>query len=446
MSYRPELVFCGPIATRSGYGEHARDLLTSLIEMDKFNISVISINWGETPMNALNKENPDHAKILSLVRTGGLTQQPDIWVQCTIPNEFQPVGKYNIGVTAGIETDLCSGEWIEGCNRMNLVIVPSKHAKDVFLNTKYEKRDKASNQTIGNIEVTVPIEILHEGVRTDLFNKDLPLEQGMKETLDSIKEDFCYLFVGHWLKGDFGQDRKDVSGLIYTFFETFGDTENPPALLLKTSGGTFSIKDRSTIIEKINLIRDMSKKTSLPNIYLLHGDLTEQELNTLYNHEKVKALVSFTKGEGYGRPIAEFITSGKPVIVSGWSGHTDFVNRAFHVYLHGEVKQVHASAVWNGIIQPESSWFTVNYQKAAESLRDMYKKYKNYLSESKKSVKEIETKWSYSAMSSNFVDLMERYLPKFAERMPLNLPQLKKLPTNLPQLKKLPTLKKVESQ
>jgi hypothetical protein len=435
MSYRPELVFCGPIATRSGYGEHARDLLTSLFEMDKFNIKVISINWGNTPMNALDKDNPEHKKIIDAI-IPGVQQQPEVWIQCTIPNEFQPVGKYNIGVTAGVETDLCSGEWIEGCNRMNLVIVPSKHAKEVFVNTKYEKRDKASNQSLGNIEVTVPIEVLHEGVRTDIYNKTLPQSENLKSVLDGIKEDFAFLFVGHWLKGDFGQDRKDLSGLIYTFLETFGDTENQPALLLKASSGTFSVTDRSKTLEKIELIKQMSKKKNLPNIYLLHGDLTDDEMNTLYNHEKVKALVSFTKGEGYGRPIAEFITSGKPVVVSGWSGHVDFVNPAFHTYLDGELKQIHKSAVWEGILNEGSSWFTVNYQSAAETLQKMYKKYNSFLSESKKSVKEIETKWSYNSMVEKFDGMLEKYLPKFAEKVQLKLPQLKKLPT----------LKKVESE
>ena len=435
MSYRPELVFCGPIATRSGYGEHARDLLTSLFEMDKFNIKVISINWGNTPMNALDKDNPEHKKIIDAI-IPGVQQQPEVWIQCTIPNEFQPVGKYNIGVTAGVETDLCSGEWIEGCNRMNLVIVPSKHAKEVFVNTKYEKRDKASNQSLGNIEVTVPIEVLHEGVRTDIYNKTLPQSENLKSVLDGIKEDFAFLFVGHWLKGDFGQDRKDLSGLIYTFLETFGDTENQPALLLKASSGTFSVTDRSKTLEKIELIKQMSKKKNLPNIYLLHGDLTDDEMNTLYNHEKVKALVSFTKGEGYGRPIAEFITSGKPVVVSGWSGHVDFVNPAFHTYLDGELKPIHKSAVWEGILNEGSSWFTVNYQSAAETLQKMYKKYNSFLSESKKSVKEIETKWSYNSMVEKFDGMLEKYLPKFAEKVQLKLPQLKKLPT----------LKKVESE
>jgi hypothetical protein len=432
MSHKPNLVFCGPVATRSGYGEHSRDLLTSLFKMDKFNIKVISINWGGTPMNALDVTNPEHKQIMDAI-IPGLTQQPDIWIQCTIPNEFQAVGKYNIGVTAGIETTLCSGQWIEGCNKMNLVLVPSKHAKDVFLNTKYEKRDKTTNQSVGQVEITVPIEVLHEGVRLDIFDSNKEIEKNIDETLNNIKEDFCYLFVGHWLKGDFGEDRKDVSGMIYTFIETFGDTENPPALLLKSSVGTFSITDRSTMLRKISLIKQMSKKKNLPNIYLLHGDLTDDEMNSLYNHEKVKAFVSFTKGEGYGRPIAEFITTGKPVIVSGWSGHVDFVNPAFHTYLEGEIKQVHSSAVWDGIIQAESSWFTVNYQKAAEKLQDVYKKYKNYLYESKKSVKEMEIKWSFDAMTSTFEQILESNLPKFAEQVTLNLPNLKKLP----QLKKI---------
>lgn len=423
---KPNLVFCGPVATRSGYGEHARDLLTSLFRMDKYNIKVISINWGMTPMNALDESNPEHKQILDSI-IPGMSEQPDIWMQCTIPNEFQPVGKYNIGITAGVETDICSGEWIEGCNKMNLVIVPSKHAKDVFLNSKYEKRDKQTNQPVGQIELTTPIEVLHEGVRLDIYDKKSPIEETIQNKLNTIKEDFAFLFVGHWLKGDFGEDRKDVSALIYTFIEAFGDTENPPALLLKTSGGAFSVTDRSKTMEKINLIKKMSKKQKLPNIYLLYGDLTDKEMNSLYNHEKVKAFVSFTKGEGYGRPLAEFITTGKPVLVSGWSGHTDFVNPAFHTYLDGELNPVHPSAVWEGVINSGSSWFRVNYQSAADVMNQVYKKYNNYLNNSKKSVKEIETKWSFDSMTSKFDTFLAQYLPKFAQKIQLNLPKLNKV-------------------
>lgn len=428
MSYKPELVFCGPVTTMSGYGSHARDLVLSLIKMDKFKISIISINWGDTPMNALDSNNSEHKQILELIRTTPLNSQPDIWMQCTIPNEFQPVGKYNIGITAGIETDICSGEWIEGCNRMNMVIVPSKHAKYVLSNTKYEKRDKVTNQSMGEIKVNVPIEILHEGVRTDIYNKNNSLQTSVTDRLDSIKENFLFLFVGHWMKGDFGQDRKDVSGLLYTFFETFGDTPNPPALLLKCSSGTFSITDRSKLVDKINLIKHMSKKRNLPNVYLLHGELTDDEMNTMYNHNKVKALVSFTKGEGYGRPIAEFITTGKPVLVSGWSGQVDFVDEKFHTYLKGELKEVHPSAVWEGIINAGSRWFTVNYQDAANTMLKVYSNYNKYLMSSKKSVRAIETIWSFDSMCKKFETMLDSSLPKFAEKMKLSLPQLKELP------------------
>ena len=429
MNYRPQLAFCAPVTTVSGYGAHARNILLSLIKMDKFDIKVISINWGETPMNALDENNEEHKLILDLIHPGPLHSQPDIWMQCTIPNEFQKVGKYNIGITAGVETDICSHEWIEGCNRMDLVLVPSKHAKNVLLNTSYEKRDKNTNQTVGNLSIKVPIEILHEGVRTEIYGKSNTMDEKLTETLNEIDEKFVYLFVGHWLKGDFGQDRKDISGMIFTFLETFANKPNKPALLLKCSSGTFSVSDKSRIIEKINLIKSMSNKTDLPNVYLLHGDLTDSEMNTLYNHEKVKALVSFTKGEGYGRPIAEFITSGKPVIVSDWSGHTDFVNKNFHVLLKGEVKPVHKSAVWEGIINDGSSWFTVDYQSAAIELDKVHKNYQKYLMSSKRSVRELEKLWSFDAMHEKFVDILQNNLPVFSKKLELNLPQLKKLPT-----------------
>lgn len=426
MSYRPKLAFCGPVATMSGYGSHARDLLLSLIEMDKFDIQVISINWGETPMDALDSDNADMKKIKDLI-IPGLQSQPDIWMQCTIPNEFQPVGKYNIGITAGVETDACSPEWIDGCNRMNLIIVPSKHAKWVFDNTQYDKMDKQTNQKVGSLKVTVPIEVLHEGVRTDIYNKENPLEKNITEILDSIPNNFVYLFVGHWLKGDFGQDRKDISGLIYTFCETFGDTVNPPALLLKCTSGTFSISDRSRVMDKINLIKRMSKKKNLPEIYLLHGELTDSEMNSLYNHKKVKAMVSFTKGEGYGRPIAEFMASGKPIIVSGWSGHMDFINEKFHIPLKGSLLEVHPTAVWDTIINKGTRWFTVDYQYAAETMDKVHKNYNKYLQNSKIGIRELKSIWSYNSMCKKFETMLEEKLPKFAERVALSLPKLKKI-------------------
>jgi hypothetical protein len=426
MSKKPSLVFCGPVETVSGYGSHARDLVNSIISMDKFDLRVMSINWGDTPMNALDINNPEDWQLLSVITNEPLRVKPDVWVQCTIPTEFSPVGTYNIGITAGIETNICSPEWIDGCNRMDLIIVPSQHAKNVFMETSYEKRDKSTGELLDTIKINKPIEVLHEGVRTDIFNKESKNDKNVYEELSKIKEDFAFLFVGHWLKGDFGQDRKDMSGLIYTFLDTFKDTKNAPALVLKTSIGTFSIQGRSEIIKRINGIKKMISAKKFPKIYVLYGDLNETEMNSLYNHPKIKAFVSFTKGEGYGRPIAEFITTGKPVIVSGWSGHLDFVNPNNHILLPGKLNNVHSSAVWNTIINEGTQWFTVDYDTASKRIKEVYSKYGFYHSKSKSSLLDFKKNWSYKKMVENFEKILEKRLPKFSERVILSLPKIKK--------------------
>ena len=136
---KPFLVMSAPIATRSGYGDHARDLLRSLIAMDKYDILILSQRWGNLPENALGPDDEDISRLIHKGQNNQLPKQPDIWIQVTIPNEFQAVGKYNIGITAGIETTICDPSWIEGLNRMDLNIVPSQHAKNVFINTNQTK-------------------------------------------------------------------------------------------------------------------------------------------------------------------------------------------------------------------------------------------------------------------------------------------------------------------
>jgi len=130
--------------------------------------------------------------------------------------------------------------------------------------------------------------------------------------------------------------------MIKTFCDTFKGKAKKPALFLKTSGASYSIIDREEILQKIRAIRT---NDSLPNVYLLHGSITDDEMNGLYNHKKVKAMVSFTHGEGYGRPFAEFAVSEKPIITSNWSGHVDFLDKEYSILLPGELKQIDSSVV-----------------------------------------------------------------------------------------------------
>jgi glycosyltransferase involved in cell wall biosynthesis len=419
---KPTLVFQAPIATRSGYGDHARDLLHSLYKLDKFDIKVISTRWGNTPMDALNYDNLFHKFVVDSI-IPQITEKPDIYIQVTVPNEFQPLGFYNIGITAAIETTHCALDWVHGCNRMDLIIVPSEHSKDSLVKTIYNEQDKNNGQLIAQHKIVKPVEILFEGFdEMDFGTKDVV----HITELDSIKEDFAFLFVGHWLRGDLGEDRKNVGMMIKTFAMAFKNEKVKPALILKTSSAGFSVMDRETTIKKIKEVLGKDYK-SVP-IYLLHGDLTPSEMNGLYEHHKVKAMLNFTKGEGFGRPLLEFSLTGKPVIVSNWSGHIDFLKQGA-VLLEGELKPVHESAADQFLLK-ESQWFNVNISKALLSIKDVYKNYDKYKTESSKLKKHNLANFSLTKMTEGFGSILNQYgiytkiQPKFQQ---LQLPKLKML-------------------
>jgi glycosyltransferase involved in cell wall biosynthesis len=218
--------------------------------------------------------------------------------------------------------------------------------------------------------------------------------------------------------------------LIKTFLETFKGKKTKPALIVKTSSATSSIMDREGILDKIRAIEGQVGG-DLPSIYLIHGDLLDEEINELYNHPKVKAFVSFTKGEGFGRPLLEASLSAKPVIASDWSGHLDFLDSEMSVLLQGEVKQIHPSAVVEKMLLAESGWFTVNYKKASGVLVDVYKNYKKYLDGAKKQAYHSRTEFSLDKMAEKLISTIDSKVPKPVE---FKLPQLKKI--ELPKIKK----------
>jgi hypothetical protein len=419
---KPTLVFQAPVATRSGYGDHARDLLHSLYKLDKFDIKVISTRWGATPMDALNYDKPFHKWVVDNI-IPGIQQKPDIYIQVTVPNEFQPLGFYNIGITAAIETTHCALDWIHGCNRMDLILVPSEHSKKSLVDTIYNEADKQSGQMIAQHKIQKPVEIIFEGFDEEDFGTDHVAH--IKE-LDSIKEDFAFLFVGHWLRGDLGEDRKNVGMMIKTFAMAFKNEKVKPALVLKTSSAGFSILDRETTIKKIKDV--LGNDYGKVNVYLLHGDLTASEMNGLYEHPKVKAMLNFTKGEGFGRPLLEFSLTGKPILVSGWSGHIDFLKQGA-VLLEGELKPVHESAADQFLLR-ESQWFNVNISKALITIKDVYKNYDKYKTASFQLGKQNKQNFSLSKMTKLFDTILNQYgiytkaQPKFQQ---LQLPKLKML-------------------
>tara|TARA_Y100001973_G_scaffold96520_1_gene151338 strand:+ start:357 stop:1655 length:1299 start_codon:yes stop_codon:yes gene_type:complete len=431
---KPLCVVSCPIDTFSGYGARSRDFVKALIQSkDKeWDIKIMPQRWGETPWNFLPQEDPLRSRF-----TAGGPTPPDIWIQITVPNEFQPIGKsFNIGVTAGIETTIFPGDFIEGMNRMDLNLVSSNHSKQVALASQFEKRE--GENVIGNLKLEKPIDVLFEGLDLDKYYKN----PQNSELLKDIRESFCFLYTGHWLQGEIGEDRKNTGLMIKTFLETFkGSSKNKPSLILKTNQVNYSLLDREEIIRKINLIRSQISG-QLPNIYLIHGELTDDEMNQLNNDNKIKAFISFTKGEGYGRPLAEAAITGKPVIVSNWSGHTDFIHPDYNILIGGELKNVHPSAA-NQWLLKESQWFNINTDIASRAMKDVFKHHKKYLEKSRKQTQYLKNNWSFDKMAEKLGSLMPK-VEASPQMQPLKLPKLKKVSENkeLPKVK-LPKLKKV---
>jgi glycosyltransferase involved in cell wall biosynthesis len=427
---KPTLVFQGPIFTRSGYGDHCRDLIKSLYKMDKFDIKLIPLRWGNTPQNQVDPSTEFGQKMLSQV-IGQIESQPDVFIQVSVANEFEPKGKFNIGITAGVETTICPKDFIDGSNKMDLIIVPSNFTKGNVGGTVYQQKNQQTGEIVGEIRTTKPIEVLFEGVDTEVFSKG-----NGKDILKNVTEDFNFLIVGHWLKGSLGQDRKDIGMAIKTFTSVFQylPKDKRPGLIIKTSHAGFSVMDREATRQKIeDVLKPLGD--NIPSIYFIHGDLEESDMSNLYHHPKVKAMISFTKGEGYGRPMAEFTLTGKPIIASGWSGQLDFLPKENAVLLEGQLTQIDESAA-DKFIMKEAQWFTVNYSNAANKIYDVYKKYDEYLKQSSGLKENTFKNFTLEKMNERFEEILNNYVKEQPKVVPFQLPKLNKN-IQIPKLNKL---------
>ena len=441
---KPVCLVTAPVATRSGYGAHSRDICRALIKLDRYDVKIWNVRWGNTPVNALHTDDPNDKIIIDrLIPTPDLPKQPELHIHIVVPNEFQPIAKYNIGITAGLEMSVVPPKWLEGMNRMNMNIVPATFVKKVMEDCKFDIHDDKTNSKVGELKSEKPIEVLFEGADTNIYKKTTEFSKDFLDEMKNVEESFNFLYVGHWLQGNLGEDRKDTGMLVKVFLETFKNMKKTPGLIMKTSGAGFSVLDREDILSKIEAIKE-GVDGDLPNVYFLHGDLSDAEMNGLYNHPKVKAHVSFTHGEGFGRPLLEASLSGKRVIASNWSGHVDFLPKNLSILLDGSLSEVKKGAIADDFKVDGQKWFVVNYTQAVAVLKDVYKSYKKYTFNAKKLATINKSKFSLDAMTRQLGKILDKYVPEFPEEVKLELPKLKKVgSTDEPAKVQLPKLKKV---
>jgi len=369
------IIVRGPALTQSGYGEHTRFLLRSLRKYeDKYDIYVLPVNWGQTGW--IHEDNEERRWIDEvIVKTQKEMRKPnpkfDISVQVTIPNEWERMAPINIGVTAGIETTKVAPIWIQKTNMMDKVITISDHAKQVFLMSKYEGVNQETNEQV-LLQCETPIDIVHYPVKNiEPSGVDLELDY-----------DFNYLMVAQW------GPRKNMHNAVKWWIEENFDEE--VGLVLKTSTKNNSIMDREHLKKELKAFISRFKNVDMKcKIYLLHGDLTEQEMQSLYVHPKIKAMVSLTHGEGFGLPLFDAACHAMPIVAPGWSGHCDYLyvpgtkpgkKKAMFADVNYDLAPIGKDAVWDGVLQKDSMWcypHEGSYKIRLRQVRKGYDKWKD---------------------------------------------------------------------
>lgn len=396
---KKKILVTGPVLTSSGYGEQARFALRALRSReDLFDIYITPTPWGHCGWVHDDTEERNWmdsiiAKTVHYAQMLNGQPQYDMSLQITIPNEWKKVAPINIGYTAGIETNKISPHWIQPSNQMDKIIVVSNFAKKGFENGVYSVQDQNGNQ-VPNFKVTTPIEVVNYCIRK---SDALPID------LD-VTTDFNFLVVAQ------SGPRKNFVNTIKWFVEEFKNDANV-GLICKTHLGGASHIDREAVENVLNNILS-SYQDRKCKVYMLHGDMNEAELTSLYTHPKVKALVSLSHGEGFGLPIFEAAGHGLPVITCDWSGPIDFLyceNKEGKIKPHFAkvnytLQPVQQEAVWNGVIEKDTMWAFPMPNSAKEQMREVYKNHDRFRGQAKRLATYIENKFDKNTIYQKFIN------------------------------------------
>jgi hypothetical protein len=385
------ILITAPIYSLSGYGKKSFDVVASIINLyeHEYEIKIIETAWGMNPKIDSN--------LFDKYLVSKIDFDVKIYIHIGLPTEMKRIGEYNILITSGVETTTCSIPFINGINISDLTIVPSNFVKNVLLDSVY--MSKTTNQ---ELKVITPIEVLFEG-----FNQNIFKQTKSNIDLTQIKENFCFLFFGQWTSGD----RKNIKGLIEVFCKTFKNKLNVPALILKTNFGNNSKIDYYKCLDEIEKVKSKCSSKNLPNIYLLHGSMSDVEVNELYNHVKVKCIVNLSHGEGFGRPTLEFNSVGKPMLLSNFSGHIDYVKSGCSPLVKGKMVQVPREALIENIIVQNSFWFDFDETDASIKMKYIFDNYKDVLKKSTENSNFVIKEFNLNKMEEKLKEIFDKNFP-----------------------------------
>lgn len=344
------VVVRAPLLSVSGYGQHSRQVFEAVKRIPDSEIFTQIVQWGTTSW-LLNPDLEGGIVGEIMKRSSDLQTGFDLSFQVQLPDEWSDkLANINVGITAAVETDICNPTWIDGCNKMNAIIVPSKFTRGVL-----EKSGK----------INVPVYVVPEWFMPEIVNDNPPLD------LD-FRTDFNFLIVSQLTAANSLSDRKNISDTIRWICETFADDKSV-GIVIKTNSSRGTTMDKAITTQTLqNVLKEVRASSKVP-VYLMHGNMTNEEISSLYKHPKIKALVSLTRGEGFGLPLLEAAAAGLPVVSTDWSAHTEFLNLGKWSKIEYSMTSIPDERVDGRIFMKGSKWAhpsEQNFKKKIKKFRD----------------------------------------------------------------------------
>lgn len=312
----------GQILGTSGYSSHTRNLANALNKLCDVRLQTPLYPGQELQLN--DAELAMMKKEDSSDRTNIMIDLPMNW----IANASK---KKNIGFLVW-EGDKIPISWVPILKdrRINQVWVPSTHVLNAVKNTVIE----STQPSYESLAIMNKIKLVPHGVDLTIFKPLIRREDEVD------KKRFTFL-CNKGFRNE--MDRGGIQHVIGAFVNEFKRGE--ARLLLKVNPAYGINPGMITgIIEKYF---KETGKTECPEIMINVDNMTNEQLNNLYNDCDV--FVSASEAEAFNLPVLEAMACGKPAIVCGFGGQTDYVTSTNGWIISYTLHEVKHELLYEGI-------------------------------------------------------------------------------------------------
>lgn len=380
----------GPILSQSGYGVHCRQVFKALSKRKNIDLYIHAVSWGTTSW-LLNDKNLNE-EIEEILRCSTKNKKDitfDETFQVCLPNEWQIIGNKNIGITAGFEASFVKKSWIEKCNQMSYVIVPSEFTKNAFIKTSEDF----------NLNIQTEICVINEAY-PDYF-KELKEKNNFLE--DQLAYDKNILIMGQISSLNDLVDRKNTFKTIKTAID-FVDDKNI-GIILKINTGNYSEYFKEKMFQ---IIEDKFTKKERRKLNIIFQCLDLENLKNLYECNKISCFYSGTRGEGWGLSFLESAFFGIPIIATDYSAYKEYLGdnfvkipfKAVPVGIESEL------LVDNKLKKP--TWAEFSYDEAIKSLNYFFNNKEENTRKALKLQKIIKQNYNFDTINKKYCSFFEK--------------------------------------